>query len=63
MKTSEIRVVPYIGAGAKGPDTCYAVDMYDNGVLVQTKLLPNKTIDTVKKFCTQWDKGEIDENK
>ena len=63
MRTSEIRKAPYLGNGSKGPDMCFVVDLYDNGVLIETRQLPNKSIHYAREVSDNWDRGLIKDDK
>lgn len=63
MRTSEIRKAPYVGKGSEGPDMCFVVDLYDNGVLIETRQLPNKSIYYAREVSDNWDRGLIKDDK
>lgn len=41
------------------PDTIFVVDMYENGVLVESRELPNKSIHYANDVAENWKNGII----
>ena len=41
------------------PDTLYVVDMYEDGRLVESRELPNKSLHYANDVAENWEKGLI----
>ena len=61
MRTSEIR--KEINPNIREADVLYVVDLYENGVLVETRKLPNKSIHYANEVSENWDNGKIKNDK
>jgi len=61
MRTSEIRKETNWNMGES--DVLYIVDLYDDGVLVESRKLPNKSIHYAKDVSENWDNGIIKDDK
>jgi len=61
MRTSEIR--KEVNPNIRETDLMYVVDMYDDGVLVESRKLPNKSIHYAKDVSENWDNGIIKDDK
>jgi hypothetical protein len=57
MRTSEIR--REMNPNIRETDVMYVVDMYEDGVLVETRKLPNKSIHYANEVSENWDNGII----
>jgi len=61
MRTSEIRKETNWNMGES--DVLYIVDLYDDGLLVESRELPNKSIHYAKDVSENWDNGIIKDDK
>jgi len=61
MRTSEIRKETNWNMGES--DVLYIVDLYDDGVLVESRKLPNKSLHYAKDVSENWDNGIIKDDK
>lgn len=61
MRSSEIR--KEINPNIRETDLMYVVDMYDDGVLVETRKLPNKSIHYANDVAENWKNGIIKDDK
>ena len=58
-RSSIIRKMPYFGNGSEGPDTTYVVDLYEDGLLKESRQLPNKSVHYANDVSENWDSGLI----
>lgn len=61
-RASNIRKVAAVGnnaTGSNGPDTMYVVDLYEDGMLKETRQLPGKSIHYANDVSENWDAGII----
>lgn len=61
MRNSEIR--KEMNPNIREADVLYVVDLYENGVLVETRKLPNKSIHYANEVSENWDNGKIKNDK
>jgi len=61
MRTSEIR--REMNPNIHETDVMYVVDLYDNGVLIETRKLPNKSIHYANEVSENWNNGIIKNDK
>lgn len=48
-----------IANGHRGPDTEYVVEMYEDNTLVETRVLPGKSVHYAQDVSENWDNGLI----
>lgn len=61
MRTSVIRVE--VNPNLHETDLMYVVDLYDDGVLVESRRLPNKSRYYAEDLSENWDTGLIEYGK
>ena len=58
-RIAKIRKVNYISDGTRGPDTTYVVDLFEDGVMKETRTLLNKSIHYAEDVVENWENGII----
>ena len=61
MRNSEIR--REVNPNIRETDVMYVVDMYEDGVLVESRKLPNKSIHYANDVSENWNNGIIKNDK
>jgi hypothetical protein len=62
---SNIRLLSYCGKDNSGPDAAYAVDMFEDNDLVETRILPGKSIYYAEDLAENWEQrqGEFNDEQ
>ena len=61
-RTAKIKRVPYVGgnsSGSNGPDVMWVVNMYEDGKLLESRDLPNKSLRYAEDCAENWENGLI----
>lgn len=62
-RNSIIKYVQYTSNGHAGPDTCFVVDLYENGKLIESRKLPGKNRYYAEDVAENWENGIIQVEK
>jgi len=58
-REAEILVRPYSDGTYRGPDTAYTVILKEDGKVVETRVLPNKTLRYAEDLAENWESEVI----